>query len=381
VNVSRPSPPARGAGSNPPNRFEQLTLERDADWDPESDPLPRTQFLRDRSSSILSYNDSPDLGFEASLNPYRGCEHGCIYCYARPTHEYLGFSSGLDFETKIMVKEDAPRLLREQLSSPGWVPKVIALSGVTDPYQPVERRLELTRRCLEVLAEFRNPVTIVTKNNLVTRDVDLLAELATCHAVAVFISVTSLDTELRKILEPRTSPPAARLAAIGALAKAGIPTGVLVAPVIPGLTDHEIPAIVAAAAAAGAAFAAHTVLRLPYSVAPLFEEWLTRHLPDKKDKILHRIRALRGGKLNNSEFGSRMTGEGIFAEQIARLFDVACRKAGWSGQGPELSTAHFRKPGGAQLELSLPQSASRPAASREHANPIDISRSSGKLPL
>ena len=367
---SRSSAPTRGAGSNPPNRFEQIALERDADRDPEQDTLPRTHFFRDRSSSILSFNDSPDIGYEASLNPYRGCEHGCIYCYARPTHEYLGFSSGLDFETKIMVKEDAPKLLRQELSSPGWAPKVIALSGVTDPYQPVERRLRLTRACLGVLAEFRNPVTVVTKNNLVTRDLDLLAELAGCQAAAVFISVTTLDTELRRILEPRTSPPAARLAAITALAKAGIPTGVLVAPVIPGLTDHEIPAVLAAAASAGASFAAHTILRLPYAVAPLFEEWLTRHLPEKKDKVLHRIRALRRGKLNNSEFGLRMRGEGIFAEQIARLFDVACRKAGWTGRDPELSTAYFRRPGGAQLELSLPQRAGGAAASRECANPV-----------
>jgi DNA repair photolyase len=370
VNISRSSPPARGAGSNPPNRFEQLTLEREEDWDPEQDPLPRTQFFRDRSSSILSYNDSPDIGFETSLNPYRGCEHGCIYCYARPTHEYLGFSAGLDFETKIMVKEDAPRLLRQELSAPGWVPKVIALSGVTDPYQPVERRLKLTRACLEVLAEFRNPVTVVTKNNLVTRDLDLLVELAGCQAAAVSISITTLNTELRKILEPRTSPPAARLATIAALAKAGIPAGVLVAPVIPGLTDHEIPAIIAAAAAAGATFTAHTILRLPYAVAPLFEEWLTRHLPEKKDKVLHRIRALRRGKLSNSEFGLRMTGEGIFADQISRLFDVACRKAGCSGHAPELSTAYFRRPECAQLELLPSQTAGGPAERRECASPV-----------
>jgi DNA repair photolyase len=370
VNVSRSSPPARGAGSNPPNRFEQLTLERDADWDPEQDPLPRTQFFRDRSSSILSYNDSPDIGFETSLNPYRGCEHGCIYCYARPYHEYLGFSAGLDFETKIMVKEDAPRLLRQELSAPGWIPKVIALSGVTDPYQPVERRLKLTRACLEVLAGFRNPVTVVTKNNLVTRDLDLLVELAGCQATAVFISLTTLDAELRKIMEPRTSPPAARLATIAALAKAGVPVGVLIAPVIPGLTDHEIPSIVSAAAAAGASFAGHTVLRLPYAVAPLFEEWLTRHLPEKKDKVLHRIRALRRGKLSNSEFGLRMTGEGIFADQISRLFDVACRKAGWSGQDPELSTACFRRPGGSQMELNLSGTGAHAVASHECANPV-----------
>jgi len=361
VKVSRPLPPARGAGSNPPNRFERITLERDADWDPEQDPLPRTVFLHDRSSRIISSNDSPDVGFEHSLNPYRGCEHGCVYCYARPTHEYLGFSAGLDFETRIMVKMDAPKLLREELSAPGWVPKIIALSGVTDPYQPVERRLKLTRSCLEVLAEFRNPVTVVTKNHLVTRDLDLLAELAGCRAAAVFVSVTTLDTELRKVLEPRTSPPAARLATIEALARAGVPTGVLVAPVIPGLTDHEIPAILAAAAAAGASFAAHAVLRLPYAVAPLFEEWLARHVPEKKDKVLNRIRALRGGKLNHSAFGLRMRGEGIFAEQISRLFQVARRKTGRLEQEPELSTAYFRRPARTQLELGLSAGPTRPA--------------------
>jgi DNA repair photolyase len=353
VTVSRALPAARGAGSNPPNRFEHIALERDADWDPEQDPAPRTLFLRDRSRTIIASNDSPDIGFENSINPYRGCEHGCIYCYARPTHEFLGFSAGLDFETKIMVKEDAPRLLREELSAPGWIPKVIGMSGVTDPYQPVERRLKLTRRCLEVLAEFRNPVTIVTKNNLVTRDLDLLAELAGCRAVAVFISITTLDPELRKIMEPRTSPPSARLATIGALAGAGIPTGVLVSPVIPGLTDHEMPAILAAAAAAGASFAGHAALRLPYAVAPLFEEWLTQHLPEKKDKVLSRIRSIRGGKLNDSRFGKRMRGEGIFAEQISQMFHVACRRAGGLDHEPELSTASFRRPGGAQLELGL----------------------------
>jgi DNA repair photolyase len=354
VNVSRSSPPARGAGSNPPNRFEHLRLERDADWDPEQDPLPRTQFFRDASASIITYNDSPDLGVEATLNAYRGCEHGCIYCYARPTHEYLGFSSGLEFETRIVVKEDAPGLLRKELSSLRWVPKVVSMSGVTDCYQPVERRLKLTRRCLEVFAEYRNPVSIVTKNNLVLRDLDLLAELASCNAAAVYVSVTTLDMELRKVLEPRTSPPAARLATIAALAKAGVPVGALIAPVIPGLTDHEIPALIAAAAEAGAKYLAHTVLRLPYAVAPLFEEWLSRHVPEKKEKVLQRIRALRGGKLNNSEFGIRMRGEGIFAEQIERLFEVSCRKSGLSERGPELSTESFRRPAGSQLELGLP---------------------------
>src|SRR6266478_2727342 len=190
--------PSRGAGGNPPNRFDTIHIEPDADWDPEQDPLPRTQFLKDNSSTIIAYNDSPDVGFEASINPYRGCEHGCIYCYARPFHEYLGFSSGLDFESKIMVKEDAPKLLRDELSSPKWKPQVIAMSGVTDPYQPVERKLKITRACLQVLAEFHNPVAIITKNNLVTRDADILSEMASRHGAVVFLSITTLDTEIRK---------------------------------------------------------------------------------------------------------------------------------------------------------------------------------------
>src|SRR5258707_6261361 len=212
--TSPSSPPTRGAASNPANRFEKIHLEPDADWDPEQDPLPRTQFLKDRTSSIIAYNQSPDVGFDASINPYRGCEHGCIYCYARPTHEFLGFSAGLDFETKILVKEDAPELLRKELSSKKWEPQVLGISGVTDPYQPIERRLQLTRRCLEVLVEFRNPVAIVTKSHLVTRDQDLLLQLARHDAAAVFLSITSLDGSLSRTLEPRASQPTGRLAAI-----------------------------------------------------------------------------------------------------------------------------------------------------------------------
>lgn len=352
--MQRPRTGHRGAAGNPPNRFEALHLERDADWDPEADPLPRTMFLKDRTSNILSFNDSPDVGFSVSVNPYRGCEHGCIYCYARPTHEYLGFSAGLDFESKIMVKENAPQLLREALASPKWRPQPLALCSATDCYQPIERRLKLTRGCLEVLAEFRNPVGVVTKNCLVTRDIDLLAELAGCNAAAVHLSLTTLDTDLRSVLEPRTSPPAARLAAIAALAKARVPVGVLVAPVIPALTDHEIPALLQAAAEAGATFAYYEVLRLPLAVAPLFEDWLSRHFPDKKEKVLNRVRSLRGGKLNDSRFGSRMRGEGIFADQISQIFHVACRKAGLAEDGPELSAAAFRRPGAdAQLALRL----------------------------
>ena len=343
--------PTRGAAGNPQNRFVPIRLERDADWNPEEDPLPRTQFLKDHTRTIITTNDSPDVGFEASINPYRGCEHGCIYCYARPTHEYLGFSSGLDFETRIMVKEDAPRLLRAELSSKKWKPKVLGMSGVTDPYQPIERRLKITRGCLEVLAEFRNPVALITKNLLVTRDIDLLGELARHHAAAVFVSLTTLDTELRKVMEPRTAPPGARLATITALSRAGIPVGVLLAPLIPGLTDHEIPSLVQAAVAAGARCAGHVTLRLPHAVSPLFEQWLETHFPEKKEKVLNRLRALRGGKLYDAEFGKRMRGEGIFADQMDRLFDVACRKAGIAGNRLELSTAAFRRPAKDQFEL------------------------------
>ncbi len=346
-------PPQRGRGApiNPPNRFEPLWYSRDPEWNDLEDPALETQFFRDTSRSIITYNDSPDVGFDASINPYRGCEHGCIYCYARPTHEYLGFSAGLDFESKILVKEDAPELLRRELSSPRWKPQVLAISGVTDSYQPIERRLQLTRRCLQVLAEFRNPVVVITKNHLVTRDVDVLGELARYEAVRVFLSITTLDGSLSRVMEPRASHPTRRLAAIEALSQAGVQTGVLVAPVIPGLTDHELPSILAAAVQAGAKVAGYVTLRLPHGVGPLFEQWLGQHLPDRKDKVLHRIRAIRGGKLNDPRFNSRMRGEGIFAEQIRSLFALACRKAGIDGRGPTLSTAAFRIPSDTQLSL------------------------------
>jgi DNA repair photolyase len=341
----------RGAPANPPNRFEPLSYSRDPDWTDPEDPAIETQFFKDTSRSIIAYNDSPDVGFDASINPYRGCEHGCVYCFARPTHEYLGFSTGLDFESKILVKEDAPELLRRELSSARWNPQVLAISGVTDPYQPIERRLQLTRRCLQVLAEFRNPVVIITKNHLVTRDVDLLSELARHEAARVFLSITTLDGQLARVMEPRASHPTRRLAAIEALSQAGVQTGVLVAPVIPGLTDHELPSIIAAAAQASARSAGYVTVRLPHGVGSLFEQWLSQHFPDRKDKILHRIRAIRGGKLNDPKFGSRMRGEGIFAEQIEALFALACRKAGIDGRGPPPSTAAFRVPSEAQLPL------------------------------
>lgn len=267
------------------------------------------------------------------------------YCYSRPFHEYLGFSAGLDFESKIMVKPDAPRLLRKELMSPKWKPVFLALSGVTDCYQPIERRLKLTRRCLEVLVEFRNPVGIVTKSHLVARDVDLLGELAKFNAASVFIGLTTLDADLAGKMEPRATSPAGRLQAIADLAKAGIPVGVIIAPVIPGLTDHEIPAILEAAAKAGTRSAAYTMLRLPFAVKDLFQTWLEQHFPEKKDKVLSRVRELRGGKLNESNFGTRMKGQGPWADLIRSIFHVHRERLGLEKRGPELSTAAFRRPG------------------------------------
>jgi DNA repair photolyase len=337
----------RAAAHNPVNRFERLALEPE---EPAPDAVS-TQFLRDSSRTVIARNDSPDVGFDASLNPYRGCEHGCAYCYARPTHEYLGFSAGLDFETRILIKEDAPELLRRELDSPRWEPQVLALSGVTDPYQPIERRLEITRRCLTVLAEYRNPVAVITKNALVTRDSDLLSVLARHDAASVAVSVTTLDPELARRLEPRASRPADRLRAIRHLAASGVPVGVMVAPVLPGLTDHEIPAILEAAADAGARFASYTLLRLPGAVAELFADWLDRHVPERKEKVLSRIRSLRGGRLNDPRFGHRHRGEGPFAAQVRSLFQAGVRRAGLPQDRPHLSTAAFRRPGGVQLGL------------------------------
>jgi DNA repair photolyase len=338
------SPPVRGRGSaeNPKNRFE--SIERVPER-PDNDEIsaPETRFFPDTSRSIIAYNDSPDVGFDASVNAYRGCEHGCIYCYARPTHEYLGFSSGLDFETRIMVKDDAPELLRAELSRRSWKPQVLAMSGVTDCYQPAEKDRRLTRRCLEVLLDFRNPVVIITKNYLVTRDIDILSELARFQCVGVTISLTTLDPKLSAVMEPRASRPARRLAAIARLAEAGVPVGYLQAPMIPGLTDSEAPAIAQAAARAGAGYAGYVVLRLPFAVKSLFEQWLETHFPARKEKVLNRIRAIRGGKLNDPNFSSRMRGEGIYARQMGELFDLACKKAGIGRGHAELTTAHFRR--------------------------------------
>jgi DNA repair photolyase len=331
----------RGAADNPPNRFISLYREAIPGWTEEGDPAPRTRFFRDDSRTILATNNSPDIPFTFSLNPYRGCEHGCAYCYARPGHEFLGLSAGLDFESKIFVKEDAPELLRAELSSPKWVPQCVSISGVTDAYQPVERRLELTRRCLQVFAEFRNPVGIVTKNALVARDRGVLGELAKYDAAVVMLSITSLDPDLIQVMEPRASIAEARLRAIRELRSAGVPVGILMGPVIPGLTDHEAPAILRAAAEAGATFAGYVILRLPYAVKDLFAAWLDRHFPQKKERVLSRVRDIRGGNLNDSRFGLRMRGEGEWADVFSRMFKLQRRRAGMADDGPELSAAHF----------------------------------------
>lgn len=353
------SPAGRGTGLRPANRFAQIRLAPDPDADanlgPDHDPAdapdPRTQFFDDATETILSRNDSPDVPFAYGLNPYRGCEHGCAYCYARAYHDYLGWDGGLDFETKILVKRRAPELLRRELSSPKWEPGVVALSGATDCYQPAERRFRLTRACLEVFAEFRNPVGLITKNALVTRDLDLLAELVRWRCVSACLTITTLDADLAGALEPRAARPAHRLRAIRALADAGVPVGVNIAPVIPGLTDHEIPAILDAAAAAGATFAGRLLLRLPHSVKDVFLDWLDRHAPGKKARVVDRIREIRGGGLNVSEWGKRFRGEGVFADQIHDLFRLSARRCGLDRAEPALSAAHFLRPGGTQLDL------------------------------
>ena len=339
----------RGVAYDPPNRFETVHVEMEPAHYAEE--KPRTEFLADATRSIVARNQSPDVGFDASVNPYRGCEHGCVYCYARPTHEYLGFSSGLDFERKILVKLRAPELLRDALSKPSWRPQILGMCGVTDAFQPVERRLRLTRGCLEVLRDFRNPVTIVTKNHLVTRDADILAEMAGHDCARVTISVTTLRNGLQRVMEPRTSIPARRLDAIRTLTDAGVPVGVFVAPVIPGLTDEELPAIVQAAAAAGARYASYLILRLPMGVADHFTQWLEVHFPDRRDKVLGRIRGMRGGKLNDPAFHRRFRGQGEYARQIRGLFRAAVRKAGLDRKPPPLSTAAFRRGGGVQGNL------------------------------
>ncbi len=340
----------RGTQFNLPNRFEEIHIDDSVndnevcyELSPEEKKIP-TVFYNDYSKTILVKNNSPDLGLGYSINPYRGCEHGCIYCYARPTHEYLGFSAGLDFETKIMVKRDAPKLLEVEFSKKSWEPQSVFFSGNTDCYQPAERKLKITRECLQVFLKFRNPVSIITKNALIQRDLDILKEMSELNLVRAVISITTLKKDLQRKMEPRTSSPSLRLQTIEYLSSNGISTAVNVAPIIPGLTDEEIPSILKAASENGAKLAGRVMLRLPHSVKELFVEWINREFPERANKIINRILDLRGGKLYDSTFGTRLTGEGKWAETIQKIFETNCNKYNLNKEKIPLSTNLFRVP-------------------------------------
>jgi DNA repair photolyase len=339
-----------GSSIDPPNRFERINRASDLEhleWDDEhllslnNRPI---EYIDDASQSIISENSSPDIPFRYSLNPYRGCVHSCSYCYARPGHEYLGFNAGLDFETKIVVKRDAPKLFRDFLSKKNWKPEAITFSGVTDCYQPAERDFRLTQKCLEIALEFRQPVSVITKNALVLRDLEIFKQLASKNLVHVYISITTLTAELARDMEPRTSIPAARLRAVSMLTEAGIPVGVMTAPIIPGLNDSEIPQLLQAAKEAGAVTANYVLLRLPLTVKPVFIEWLHRIRPNAAEKVLARLQDARGGKLNNSNWGERMAGRGMIAEQIENMFRVFRHKYGLDRKMPSYNCDLFRPP-------------------------------------
>jgi DNA repair photolyase len=346
----------RGAVSNADGRFEsrQHTAFDDG-WEapPDGDGRPKTEVQIDASRGVLVFNRSPDLPFDRSVNPYRGCEHGCIYCFARPTHAYLGLSPGLDFETRLFSKPDAAALLEKALRKPGYEPATLALGVNTDAYQPVERRLEITRSVLELLQRYRHPVAIVTKSALVERDIDILAEMANDHLVSVHISVTTLDGELARRLEPRAAAPHRRLQTIRRLAEAGIPVSVLAAPVIPVLTDPELDAILAAAKDAGAKSASYILLRLPLEVSDLFQQWLEAHYPLKAAHVMTRVRDTRGGRNYDSRFGVRMRGTGAFAEMIAQRFALACRRLELKPRDYSLNCESFRIPPRSGDQLGL----------------------------
>ncbi|MFN0134410.1 MAG: PA0069 family radical SAM protein [Phycisphaerales bacterium] len=342
----------RGAALNPANRFQGFRLhvlndrlDEAAREHPEGVQTP-TSVNPDRTRTIINRVDSPDLSFNWTVNPYRGCEHGCIYCYARPGHEYFGLSCGLDFETKIFAKHDAAELLRRELSRESWKGEAIVMSGVTDPYQPIERELEITRRCLEVCREFRQPVGLITKNRLIERDVDLLADLARDGAASAAISLTTLDPKLSAIMEPRASAPKDRLAAMRALSRAGVPVTVMTAPILPRINDHEIPRLLEAAAEAGATGAGYVMLRLPFQIKALFLEWLQRHFPDRASAVEAMVREMRGGELYESEFGVRQRGRGAMADQVRSLHASFAAKLGLNRPRMGLSGAAFRRPGG-----------------------------------
>jgi DNA repair photolyase len=336
----------RAALSNRDGRYEQLRHETvDDGWGSGDAALPplRTTVTEDRTRTVIARNQSPDAPFEQSINPYRGCEHGCVYCYARPTHAYLGLSPGLDFETRLFAKPDAAQLLRQELRHPGYRCKVIALGTNTDPYQPIERKRQITREVLAVLADFCHPVTIITKSALVERDIDILADMARQQLAQVTLSITTFDRELSRRMEPRATAPQRRLEAVHTLAQAGIPTSVLVAPVIPGLNDDEIESILEACAQAGAQSAGYVFLRLPLEIKDLFQEWLAVHYPLKKERVMGLIRQSRAGRENDPRFGTRMTGTGAYADLIARRFSVACKRLSLDRTATSLDTKRFRR--------------------------------------
>jgi DNA repair photolyase len=350
---ARPLAPRRGRGalSNREGRYERTRvdyeapdLEPDPDDDPDAPPKLTTTVTEDKTRSILSTNDSPDVGFDQSINPYRGCEHGCVYCFARPTHAWLGLSPGLDFETKLFSKPDAARLLRAELARPGYVCRTVALGANTDAYQPIERTLKITRGVLEVLAEHRHPVMVITKSDLVLRDLDLLAAMARQGCAAVMVSITTLDRRLARRMEPRAAVPQKRLETVRRLAGAGVPVGVLVAPVIPGLNDAELEAILGASAAAGAVSAGYVLLRLPLEIKDLFREWLRTHYALQADRVLALLREMRGGRLYDARFGKRMSGEGPHALLLHQRFTVALRRLGLRHRSLPLDTTLFRVP-------------------------------------
>ena len=352
----------RGAVSNATGRYESHRRNRvDDGWHRSENgdggfavPKPRTRILVDATRTAITRNTSPDIPFDRSINPYRGCEHGCIYCYARPSHAWLGFSPGLDFETRILAKPSAPQLLLKELSRKGYRPKPLALGTNTDPYQPIEGKLRITRGILEVLARCNHPVTVVTKSDRVLRDADILTAMAKRNLARVYISVTTLDAELARSLEPRAASPAKRLDAIATLTAAGIPTGIMVAPVIPALTDHEIEAILEAAAGGGAKEAGYILLRLPLEVKSLFSEWLRGHYPDRAERVLARVRETRGGALNDATFGRRMRGRGVYADLVARRFELARKRLGLGREDlTQLDTSRFTPPGAGAGQLTL----------------------------
>jgi DNA repair photolyase len=345
----------RGARFNPAKRYERLQSEFvDDGWESLSDePRLKTEIFTETPKTIITRNESPDISFDRSINPYRGCEHGCVYCYARPSHAYMGLSPGLDFESKIFVKPNAAALLREELTAPNYSPRTIALGANTDPYQPIERDHRITRAVIEVLAGFKHPFGIITKNAMVTRDIDLLAPLAREGLVKVAISVTTLDPKLARAMEPRASTPTKRLAALKALSDAGIPTVVMMGPVIPGLNDHEIEPILKAAAAAGVREAGYTMLRLPLEVKEIFKDWLTAEYPDRAQKVMSLVKSVRGGKENDPNFGTRQVGTGPFAWIAGRRFQAACHRLGINRARVKLRTDLFTRPVRAGEQMAL----------------------------